>query len=176
MGETRNRVRKSLRDSFPVLFGDEWQAAADIFYGRFDDIHLSQLTPLEGAAEMLSSLSGGGLYRGVVSNKRGKYLRKEAEHLGWDKYFSRLVGALDAKNDKPSTDPVDLALSDWPHKRGKNIWFVGDADIDMECALNADLAPVLLRPEAPKRGEFDKHPPLYHICDCQALSKLIENM
>jgi len=176
LDETRQRVRKSMRNSFPQLFGEEWQQAADVFYSRFDEIHITMLNPLEGAAEMLSELSERGLYLAVVSNKRGEYLRKEASHLGWDRHFSRLVGALDAKNDKPSSDPVELALSDSKHKRGGGVWFVGDADIDLECAINADLAPILLRPEAPKVDEFKKYSPICHIVDCQALSKLVASL
>jgi phosphoglycolate phosphatase len=33
---------------------------------------------------------------GVVSNKRGYLLRREAAHLGWMSLFHRLVGANDA--------------------------------------------------------------------------------
>ena len=32
--DTRNRVRVSLRESFPVMFGDAWERARDIFYRR----------------------------------------------------------------------------------------------------------------------------------------------
>ena len=176
MEQTRDRVRKSLRDSFPGLFGDDWKKAADVFYARFDEIHIRQLTPIDGAADMLARLASQDLYLAVVSNKRGEYLRKEAQHLGWDRHFSKLVGALDAQNDKPSVEPVELALSDSSFTRGQDIWFVGDADIDMECAINADLAPVLLRPEAPKPDEFKDHPPICHVVDCLTLSNLVGNM
>jgi phosphoglycolate phosphatase len=176
MSQVRERVRKSLRDSFPTLFGDDWEKAADVFYARFDDIHLTMISPFDGAAEMLADLSGRGIYLGVVSNKRGAYLRKEASHLGWDRHFAKLVGATDASNDKPATDPVELALSGTPHKRGGQVWFVGDADIDMECAFNAELAPVLLRREAPEPQEFNDFQPLCHLENCLALSKLVENM
>ncbi len=60
-----------------------------------------QLEPLPGAADLLAWASGAGFYLGVVSNKRGHYLRKEAAHLGWDKYFAALAGAGDAAQDKP---------------------------------------------------------------------------
>jgi len=174
--ETKTRVRKSLRDSFPDLFGEEWEKAADVFYGRFDDIHISRLSPIEGAQTMLESMLEQGLFMAVVSNKRGDTLRKEVRHLGWDKYFSSLVGATDAKKDKPSAEPVALALSDCAHKSGAHIWFVGDADIDMECAINAELYPILLREEPPGVDEFADHPPAFHIVDCQTLSNLVENM
>jgi phosphoglycolate phosphatase len=35
MEETTMRVRKSLREAFPELFGDRWEDARDIFYGAY---------------------------------------------------------------------------------------------------------------------------------------------
>jgi len=174
--KTKTRVSKSLRDSFPDLFGEKWEKAAEIFYRRFDDIHISRLKPSEGAQKMLSDIFKQDIFMGVVSNKRGDYLRKEVCHLGWDKYFSSLVGATDAENDKPSPEPVALALSGCGHKSGSQIWFVGDANIDMECAYSADLTPVLLRKTPPSDGEFTEYPPAFHIMDCQALSNLVKKM
>ena len=174
--ETKARVRKSLRDSFPDLFGEEWEKAADVFYGRFDDIHISRLRPIEGAQKMLDGFIQQGIFMAVVSNKHGGYLRKEVQNLGWGKYFSSLVGAADARNDKPSPEPVAMALSGFEHKSGAHIWFVGDADIDMECAISAGLAPILLRNEPPHPQEFADHPPAFHIVDCQALSNLVKKM
>ena len=174
--ETRTRVRKSLRDSFPGIFGDDWNKAADTFYGRFDDIHIKKQTPIEGVAEMLDELSGHGIYMGVVSNKRGEYLRRESTHLGWDRHFGKLVGALDAKTDKPSVLPVEMALSDSGIDANTDVLFVGDADIDMECACNAGLTGVLLRREAPAPGEFADHPPVHHVADCRALCKLVKQL
>ena len=35
MAETRERVRLSLRDAFPVIFGERWEAAREIYLDRF---------------------------------------------------------------------------------------------------------------------------------------------
>jgi len=174
--QTRQRVRKSLRDSFPVLFGDHWREAADYFYAYFETIHLEKLTPLPGAAELLADISAAGIYLGVVSNKTGAYLRREAEFLGWDRHFSKIVGANDAKNDKPSPDPVHLALSAGPVKAGAEVWFVGDADIDMECAVNTGCIPVLLRKKAPGENEFDLSQSVCHVVECQELANIVKAM
>ena len=88
--ETRTRVRKSLRDSFPEMFGARWTEAREIFYDRYAAVHLDHLDPLAGTAEGLAWLAGQGLYLGVVSNKAGSYLRQEAARLGWDGFFGRI--------------------------------------------------------------------------------------
>ena len=101
--ETKQRVRKSMRDSFPALFGDEWEAAGEVFYDRYEAIHIEKIEPIAHVADMLADFHAQGVYLGVVSNKKGEYLRQEATHLGWDRYFRRLIGALDAPEDKPAT-------------------------------------------------------------------------
>lgn len=163
--ETETRVRASLRDSFPHLFGDRWKEAEKVFYESFEAIHLQHLRPLSGAEDLLAYLSGPlGLYVGVVSNKRGPFLRKEAEHLGWSRYFRKLAGAGDAARDKPALEHVQLALGDIA--AGPDVWFAGDADIDLKCARNAGCTPILVRPQAPGEAEFPGHEPSLYFPDC----------
>lgn len=173
--ETRRRVRGSMRDSYPQLFGEQWREAGEIFYARFATKHLETLTPLPDAGAMLAELSGAGIYLAVVSNKKGDYLRKEAVHLGWNGFFGRIVGAFDADRDKPSVDPVDLALAGSGITPGLDVWFAGDADIDMECAARAGCLGVLLRDEKPAGDEFLSYPPAFHVQSCMALCKLVRN-
>ncbi len=144
VAETRQRVQKSLRDSFPEMFGERWKEARDIFYQSFAASHLETLKQIDGAGEMLELLAGEGVYLGIVSNKKGDYLRREAEQLGWTGYFSKVIGAMDATEDKPAVAPVEMALDGSGIGRSPEVWFVGDADIDVECARNAGLTAIIL--------------------------------
>jgi phosphoglycolate phosphatase len=122
---------------------------------------------------MLECLAEIGCYLAVVSNKRGDLLRREAEALGWQKHFRRLVGATDAALDKPAVEAVHLALDGSGLAAGPEVWFVGDTDVDMVCAHNAGCVPVLLRGEPPGTGEFADAPPLLHVSSCTALAELV---
>src|SRR5436190_7547285 len=51
--DTKNRVRVALKESFPLMFGDEWERARDIFYDAFRSNHLDHVNPMPGAAEAL---------------------------------------------------------------------------------------------------------------------------
>ena len=144
LADTMARVRLSLRESFPLHFGDAWEEARQIYLDAFARIHLERLVALPGRAELLARLAAGGIYLGVVSNKTGALLRREAERLGWLPLFGSVVGAGDATADKPHSAPVLLALGPSGVAAGEAVWLVGDTETDVECALNSGCVPVLL--------------------------------
>lgn len=174
--ELRVRIAGSLRDTFPAIYGDRWEEARDIFYRAFADVHLEMLQALPSAEELLRESAGAGLYLGVVSNKTGHYLRAEADHLGWTGLFGRLVGAQDAARDKPAADPVHLALQNSGVIAGPEVWFVGDAPIDMACGRGAGCSTVFVGPEPKKSatgtGSVTELPD-YTVTDCEALAGLV---
>jgi len=174
--ETRQRVRRALREAFPPMFGERWEEARDIFYARFREIHLERLEVIAGAEEMLAEFARRGVYLGVVSNKMGDHLRKEAIHLGWDRYFGRLVGATDATRDKPAREPVEMALQGSGAAPGPAVWFVGDTEIDMECGHNAGCFKVLVRENLPSDGEFTQYSPDKHFINCSELRTLVSRL
>jgi len=155
------------------LFGHRAEEAMAIFYKTFEADHLNKLRERSGAGDMLSKLAESGYLLGVVSNKKGYLLRREADHLAWTGLFHRLVGANDAVQDKPAVEPVELALEGSGLGRGPGIWFVGDTDIDMLCAVNAECLPVLLRPEPPAADEFGDAMPRHHVESCADLVSLL---
>jgi phosphoglycolate phosphatase len=166
--ETRERVRLSLRESFPLHFGERWEEAREIYLGRFRDIHLERLSALPGREAMLRALAADGFFLGVVSNKTGELLRREVERLGWSPLFGAVVGAGDAPADKPACEPVHLALAASGVAAGAGVWFVGDTAVDMECAANSGCVPVLLGGEA-TTAEFARFAPALAFLDAAAL-------
>jgi phosphoglycolate phosphatase len=179
MAETRERVRLSLRESFPVHFGERWEEAREIYLDRFRAIHLDRLTALPGREAMLRSLVETGIYLGVVSNKTGPLLRREVEQLGWSRFFGSVVGAGDAAADKPSCEPVHLALSLSGVTPGEDVWFVGDTAVDMQCAENSGCVAVLLGPPADPEEfsrEFARFAPHLSFNDGVSLFRSLEGL
>jgi phosphoglycolate phosphatase len=175
LAETKQRVRLSLRESFPVHFGERWEEARQIYLDHFRVIHLERLAPLPGRSELLRSLATEGIFLSVVSNKTGNLLRREAEQIGWSAYFGNVVGAGDAVADKPDAAPVRLALEQSGIEAGEAVWFVGDTGIDMECAGNSGCVPVLLGDElAPE--ELCDHAPRLTFSDPAALFRFVRGL
>lgn len=175
MAQTKERVHRSMRDSFPEIFKEEWQRAADLYQSNFQRVHLEMLTPLPLAAELLALLQNSDVYVAVVSNKRGDNLRKEVNHIDWGSYFEKVVGATDAEKDKPSPDPVHMALEGSGIKTGHHVWFVGDSITDMECAHNAGCYPVFFGDGDHQKEEFEKCPPSTHFGDHQDVIDFIRS-
>ena len=173
--ETKRRVRHSLRDAFPRLFGARWEEARRLYLDAFTAIHLKRLSALAGAEALLSALAKDGYYLAVVSNKTGSLLRREAEHLGWSRYFRVMVGAGDASCDKPDPAVIHAALS------GSGIdpaatWLVGDTALDLECAAGAGCVPVLLSAPDAIPEETAKVPPVLCFSDCASLLRGIRDL
>ncbi len=137
------RVRKSLPESFPPMFGAEWERARDIFYAEVRGCHLEVLSPMPGAAAAIAA-AGALAPQAVVSNKQGALLRAEAAHLGWAARFGALVGAGDASADKPSPAPLLMALDRLGVPASAQVWYVGDTALDMQAARAAGCRAVLL--------------------------------
>ena len=173
--ETRERVRLSLREAFPRIFGEHWEEARDIYLDRFRAIHLERLTALPEREELLAKLSGEGIFLAVVSNKTGSILRREADHIGWSALFGSIVGAGDAPLDKPDAAPVRLALEPSGIEPGETVWLVGDTGIDMECAHNAGCVPVLLG-SGVSEEEIGACPPRLVFSDCPTLFRFVQGL
>jgi phosphoglycolate phosphatase len=172
MAETQARVRHSLRDSFPKLFGDDWEHARALYLGHFEALHLERLITLPGAAELIAALHAEGFYLGVVSNKTGRLLRREVAALGWEQWFARVVGAGDAAADKPDPVTVSLALESSGIVPGDDVWFVGDTDIDMQCARNAGCLPVWIG-AAPEPAATPPTPSALHFETCDEMRRAL---
>jgi len=157
--QVRGMVRHSMRDSFPKMFGGEWDKARTIFYDSFRSNHLETLKPLNGAGDLLRDLKKLNLHVGIVSNKGGEFLRKEIDHLDWKPYFHTAIGAGDAVEDKPAVAPVDLALQASGIERSEAVWFIGDAAVDMECAIAAGCTPILRASGDEPETAFKDYPP-----------------
>lgn len=152
--QTKARVRKSMRDSFPEIFGPDWQKAGAAYQGHYRASHLNKLEALPGAIEVLQVVKKLGLYSVVVSNKKGENLRKEVEHIGWNSLFDNVTGADDAARDKPFADPVHLALKGSGFEPAPDVWFIGDSEIDLECAKNTGCTAILYGDDATSHPQY----------------------
>lgn len=169
--EVRARVRHSLRDSFPGLFGAGWERARDLFYAAVRARHLAVLRPMEGAGDLLAQAARVAPLA-VLSNKSGPLLRAEAASLGWASRFRALVGAGDGAGDKPDPRPMRVACAACGVPAGPGVWYVGDNALDMDAARRAGCVPVLLGDAAHDGGPGASAPAHHFLSAAQMTNAL----
>ena len=158
--ETLKNAKYSLRETFPRIFKNDWKKAKKVFYLEFKKIHLKKIKPIPNALKILKKIKEKKIKCGVISNKDGNLLRKEINKLEWKKYFKVIVGANEAKKDKPSKYPLVLALNKFSLKSNKNIWYVGDNDIDIEFAKKNNCLSIFIENKLFKRKDLKQKPDL----------------
>lgn len=131
------------------------ERARDIFYDALEQQHLAHVRPMPGAGDALAA--GRTWPQGVVSNKAGRYLRAEVEHLGWAGHFGAVVGAGDATADKPDPAPIFMALDRMGAPADRSVWYLGDTALDMAAARAAGVTAVLVGDGAHDGGIDQSH-------------------
>lgn len=164
----------SLRDFFPILFGDRASHAETLFYDYVTQHHLEHISPMEGAQDLLDTIDHHKIIMGVVSNKRGDLLRKEVDHFGWGGRFYRVVGSRDCLEDKPSPLVIDKALEGLERPEDpESVWFVGDWVADLEVAHYAHLVPVLIHNYELNQDPALAFKPKIYVDSCLDLKKVL---
>ena len=158
--EIIKNAKYSLRETFPRVFKNDWKKAKKIFYVVFKKIHLQKIKPIPKVEKILKIIKEKKITCGVISNKDGNVLRKEINKLGWKKYFKILVGANEAKKDKPSKYPLLLALNKISLKPNRNIWYVGDNEIDVEFAKKNKCSSIFIENKMFKKKNLKQKPDL----------------
>lgn len=175
VAEARARIRGSVRDTFPEMFGPDWRRAQQMLRDTMTTQDLRHLTLMPGAEALVAAAAR---WPGaVVSNKEGATLRREVAYLGWTARFGAIIGAGDASADKPHPAPIWHALAAIGVKPGRDVWYIGDTGSDMQAAHAAGCTAVLVGDAAHDGGvraleEMGAAPHL-HVEDGHALATLL---
>ena len=175
VADARARIRASVRDTFPGMFGDTWRDAAALLRTTMREQDLSHLALMQGADALVAAAAS--WPAAIVSNKEGVVLRREVAHLGWTARFGAIVGAGDASADKPDPAPIWHALGLIGVKPGREVWYVGDTGSDMQAAHAAGCTAVLVGDAAHDGGvarlEQSGAAPHLHFHDAWDLAALL---
>ncbi|MCB1539048.1 MAG: HAD hydrolase-like protein [Rhodospirillales bacterium] len=145
--QARGIIRLAAKDAFPLWYKDRAREAEQVYVDYVRARHLDTLTVFDGSRDLLRYLHETGIPAGIVSNKRGEFLRAELDALGWSSYFGVVIGADDIDGPaKPDPAGVLMALD-----RLKLIgdaraaaWFCGDTEADLQAAAAAGVKPVFI--------------------------------
>lgn len=177
LDDAKKNIRLSAREIFPVLFPNRVDEALEIFYKSVEVNHLEQVKKMEGADEFLALLKSKNIPLGIISNKRDNYLKQEVEHLGWQHYFTAIVGAGRAAKDKPDPGVMELALNEMQlPNQPLELWYVGDTEADMELAANVGCKKVFISHGFGTLEGAMAYAPDFVAESCEALGKQLDTI
>lgn len=137
------------------IYGSRGEEAKKYFEEYVHEFHTKGVQPLEGVEDILRFFKEQGIPCGVVSNKRAIFLNEEIKVFGWTSYFQSVVGAGDAKEDKPSAAPLFLAMERAGLSMSlEKVWYIGDTEFDIACAKNAGARSIIIRPPYEQEKDF----------------------
>ena len=131
----RNLVSKALPASNNSE--DQIETCFDCMITEYREICTLKTKPYEGIIELLDNLASKNIKLAVFSNKADELTKKIAAEIFPD-YFDAAVGLSTEALKKPNPFEAIAISKNWNLKT-EEILFVGDSDIDMQTANNANM-------------------------------------
>ncbi|QOP42112.1 HAD family hydrolase [Sulfurimonas marina] len=94
---------------------------------------------------------------GIVTTKTGKYSQVLMEHFGIMEKFQVLIGREHVENPKPHAEPIQKALESFSNIQQKNIWMIGDTELDLISAQNASVNSIGVLSGYGVKNTLEKH-------------------
>jgi len=134
----RNLVSKAL----PASNNSEEQIETcfDCMITEYREICTLKTKPYEGIVELLKNLTSKNIKLAVFSNKADELTKKIASEI-FPNHFDAAIGLSTEELKKPNPFEA-LEISKKWNLKPEEILFVGDSDIDMQTAQNANMFPV----------------------------------
>jgi phosphoglycolate phosphatase len=134
----RNLVSKALPASNNS--DEQIEICFDCMINEYREVCTIKTKPYEGIKELLDLLTSQNIKLAVFSNKADELTKKIASEIFPD-YFNAAVGLSTEALKKPNPSEA-LAIAEKWNLKPEEVLFVGDSDIDMQTAVNANMFPV----------------------------------
>lgn len=172
-GEYKQYFGKPRETLYPAIYKDKCEEAKEIF-GKYVVENSHKIPIIPDGKIVLEHFHAQNIPMGIVSNKKADLIALEVAHLGWQKYFSIIVGAGDAEADKPSATPLLLALERAGIDHKTNIiWYVGDTENDLACAQSAGCEALFLTGHDDTQALLQKYAPIITFENYSQLKEIL---
>ena len=155
-----NGTTMLMRRCTPKNISEDKQQEAFNLFSQHYSIHYNDNTkPYPGIRELLLKLKSLGYKLGVISNKLDPKA-KELIDFHFNGIFDAVQGTYLDKPKKPSKVITDMLLTSLQIK-GEEALYIGDSEVDFECAINGNMHFLLVGYGYRTIDELKKTCPLY---------------
>ena len=154
MIEMRKFNGVSMKNFFPILFGDKWQEVGKSYLQLYSENSKLMLSLLPDRLELIKFFYKKNIPLFILSNKTSSNLRQEISQLNLNKYFHTITGSGDSEFDKPHFKAVNFCLKNTNiNPKHNHVWLIGDTEIDLKCALDSQCLPILINEKPSEKAK-----------------------
>lgn len=153
-----NMVRRVVN---PETTEEEVQEILKAFLDAYDMNYQNKTKPYEGIHELLRELNSKGYLLGVISNKRLEYTQELIKNLFSDIPFVDVIGDHVEYPRKPDPTTTQLIVQEMMVSSSQVV-FVGDSQVDIETAHNANVPVIACTWGFRSISELDEAKPDYY--------------
>ncbi len=171
-----NGIGKLLERALPVgkCLPEQFSLLREHFFLYYDAHNADLTVPYPGIVELLKHLQGKGVLLAVASNKYQTATEKLVAHYFPEIHFARICGQRDGFPIKP--DPMVVTdILDSLNLSNADAIYVGDSDVDMQTAINANVDAVAVSWGFRSRTELESYHPLAIIDTAEELDNLFRH-
>ena len=117
------------------------QSVQEAYQAWYETHNLVETRPYDGVPEMLMALAERGLKLAVFSNKPDADTKRVVQHFFPDVPFAAVRGQVEGVPVKPDPSGA-LMIAREMGVRPDEFLYLGDTDVDMQCAIAAGMHPV----------------------------------
>lgn len=159
-----NGIEKLMRRALPGDIKEEdFEKNYKLFKEHYEANIQNETKPYPGIIELLMDLINQGILIAVVSNKFQAGVDKLVADFFGD-LINIAVGTSEVIRPKPEVDAINLVFEKLYLKEDDEVYFVGDSEVDIQTAKNANLPIISVTWGFRDRAELEIHNP-NHIVD-----------
>lgn len=170
LGFVGNGIRKLIERALPEDERSQAKQALllDKFLAYYNNHNADLSVPYPGVPDMLQRLQDRGVLLAVASNKYQMAVEKLVACYFPEIRFARICGQRDGIPSKPHPMIVEDILESL-HVGNADVLYVGDSDVDMQTAINANVDAVAVSWGFRSRAELESYHPLAVIDSAEEL-------
>lgn len=167
--------RYLLEKSFNEEFSDlQYEKIYEIYNNYYSRHQLDFTKPYNGMNEVLKELKDKGYLLAVCSNKQESAVKELMTAL-FEDVFDKVMGTSPKFPAKPEPDMV-LEIMNSLNVSKENTIYIGDTQVDLETAINANIKKIAVLYGFRKKSDLDAYNPEFYVNEPKELINIILNV